>query len=183
MGLNNYCTDLNNIPVDAEFDQEAEKKEQELELESENFELRMNTRRDERFLAFYLVYAVDRFDYTISTIDALKQFRAGFDIDVSEDSFSVKMAQGTVEKRDELDEQIKPYLKNWKLERLGICTKLILRLALFEISQEGSVSSIVINEAVELAKAFAEKDAYKFVNGILDEICKINEPTEEQEIN
>ena len=82
------------------------------------------------------------------------------------------MAKGSVEMREELDSQIKPLLKNWKFERLGCCTRLILRLALWELKQPDSIPSIVINEAIELAKAFAEKDAYKFINGLLDEASK-----------
>ena len=68
---------------------------------------------------------------------------------------------------------IRPLLKNWKLERLGCCTLLILRMAFWELQQENAVTSIVINEAIELAKTFAEKDSYRFVNGILDEACKV----------
>jgi N utilization substance protein B len=123
-------------------------------------------------MAFFLIYAVDRFDYTVSLDDVLEQFKIGFDVDLPRDSFAVELAKGTIDSHKELDEQIKPYLKNWKLERLGCCTRLILRLSLWELQQPDAIPSIVINEAIELAKMFAEKDAYKFINGILDEICK-----------
>ena len=71
-----------------------------------------------------------------------------------------------------LDEECKPLLSNWRFERLGMCTKLILRYALWELQTTDTNPTIVINEAIELAKCFAEKDAYKFVNGILDEALK-----------
>jgi N utilization substance protein B len=134
--------------------------------------LKITSRRDERVMAFFLIYAVDRFDYTVSLDDVLEQFKIGFDVDLPRDSFAVELAKGTIDSHKELDEQIKPYLKNWKLERLGCCTRLILRLSLWELQQPDAIPSIVINEAIELAKMFAEKDAYKFINGILDEICK-----------
>ncbi len=168
--------DLNQIPVDAELDQEQHKQELEheesVDIEEVIKNLKVTSRRDERVLAFFLIYAVDRFDYSIPLDDVLEQFKIGFDIDIPRDSFAIELAKGTIESRNELDEQIKPHLKNWKLERLGCCTRLILRLSLWELIQPDAIPSIVINEAIELAKTFAEKDAYKFINGILDELCK-----------
>lgn len=130
------------------------------------------SRRDLRALAFHLFYAVDRFDYSITVDDVVKDFADGFDLQIPNDSLAIVMAKGAVEMRQELDEQIKPLLKNWKIERLGCCTLLILRLALWELRQREAIPSVVINEAIELAKCYAEKDAYKFINGILDEACK-----------
>ncbi len=168
--------EINQTPVDAELNQEqldqVIAQEESIDIEEIIKNLKVTSRRDERVLAFFLVYAVDRFDYTVSLDDVLEQFKVGFDVDIARDSFAVELARGTIETYKDLDEQIKPNLKNWKLERLGCCTKLILRLALWELQQQEAIPSIVINEAIELAKMFAEKDAYKFINGILDEICK-----------
>jgi len=163
--------EMNIVPIDTELDSELQKSEAIAEQEeSENFVLKIDSRRDERILAFYLIYAMDRFDYSISFDDVVRDFQEGFSVTIPARSFSVIVAQGAIEEREKLDEKLKPYLKNWKLERLGCCTKLILRLALWELEQPNAISSIVINEAVELAKMFAEKDAYKFINGILDEM-------------
>jgi|SaaInlLV_10m_DNA_2_1039722.scaffolds.fasta_scaffold07721_5 transcription antitermination protein NusB len=131
------------------------------------------SRRDLRTLAFYFIYSADRFDYSETTEDIINVFLQEFNIDIEKDSFAIQAATGTIEQRNELDVQIKPLLKNWKFERLGCCTRLILRLALWELNQKDAVPGIVINEAIELAKAFAEKDAYKFINGLLDEAFKI----------
>lgn len=130
------------------------------------------SRRDLRALAFHFFYAVDRFDYSITVDDIVKDFADGFDLQIPSDSLAVVMAKGAIEIHQELDEQIKPLLKNWKIERLGCCTLLILRLALWELRQGDAIPSVIINEAIELAKCYAEKDAYKFINGILDEACK-----------
>jgi len=125
-----------------------------------------------RALAFHFLYAMDRLDYAVSLDEVVQCFRTGFNVVVDDASLSILMARGTLEVREELNEQIKPLLRNWRLERLGCCTRIILQLALWELQQEEAIPSIVINEAIELAKAFAEKDAYKFVNGILDEAYK-----------
>lgn len=139
------------------------------------------SRRDMRALAFHFLYALDRFDYAVSLETIVENFRKGFKLNISDDSLAVRMARGAIEMREELDKQIKPLLRNWKLERLGCCTRLILRLALWELRQPEAIPSIVINEAIELAKSFAEKDAYKFVNGILDEASKQLQSDSQQE--
>ena len=86
------------------------------------------------------------------------------------DSDVVTSASAIVEHRDELDMLLRPLLLNWRLERVGVCTKLILRFAVWELRQKETPANIVINEAIELSKCFAEKDAYKFINGILDKL-------------
>lgn len=131
------------------------------------------TRRDMRSLVFHLIYAMDRFDYSVELIEIVENFRTGYGVPIDEDSDAFHMADGIISMRSELDDMVIPLLKNWKLERLGCATRLILRMALWELKQDGAVPSIVMNEAIELAKAFAEKDAYKFINGILDEACRV----------
>ena len=66
---------------------------------------------------------------------------------------------------------IKPVLANRRIDRLGCVTLLILRMGLWELLYTKTPVNIVINEAVELAKSFAEKDSYRFVNGILDQLA------------
>jgi N utilization substance protein B len=165
---------LNLLPVDAELDSEQAAQEEEPSLDVEQIlqNLTLDSRRDERVIAFYFVYAVDRFDYTASLESVADNFSRGYNLVVPKTAFAFKLAQGAIDERDVLDEKIKPYLKNWRLERLGCCTLLILRMALWELNLKNSIPSIIINEAVELAKFFAEKDAYKFINGLLDEYCK-----------
>lgn len=65
-----------------------------------------------------------------------------------------------------------PLLANWRIERIGVCTRLILRIAAWELLHTEIEPRVVINEAIELAKCFCERDAYRFVNGVLDEALK-----------
>ena len=146
--------------------------EEMVQIEAETQELRPQSQRDLRALAFSLVYAVDRHEYAISLDEVVKIYQETFKLEVADDSYALILARGIINSRDELDAEIKPLLKNWKFERLGCCTRLILRLAIWELMQPQALASVIINEAIELSKAFAEKDSYKFVNGILDEFCK-----------
>ncbi len=130
------------------------------------------SRRDVRSLIFHLLYAMEAFDYTVSLSEIVYLFNREFETDIPEDGEIVQTAQVVVDQRVELDEKIVPLLANWRLDRLGCSTRLILRLAIWEMGQNDTHSTVIINEAIELAKAFSEKDAYKFVNGILDEAAK-----------
>jgi len=136
------------------------------------------SRRDIRSLIFHLLYAMDAYEYSISLETAIDDFNRGFDIEIPFDSEVARITQSVIDERQALDELVKPLLINWRFERIGLCTKLILRLALWELLYTDTPASIVINEAIELAKCFSETDAYKFVNGILDEVVKIQEKKE-----
>ena len=85
--------------------------------------------------------------------------------------FADPLIRGTLERRDELDEQIKQHALNWDLHRIAVVDRNILRLAIFEMLHRDDIPPIVsINEAVDIAKKFSTPDSGKFVNGILDKI-------------
>lgn len=130
------------------------------------------SQRDKRAIVFHLLYAAEGFDYQTTIQAVVDNLKRGFDIDIPLDSDMVKTAQAIIDERAELDEQYKPMLANWRFERLGVCTKLILRYAVWELLHTQTETTVIINEAIELAKCYAERDAYKFVNGILDEFVK-----------
>lgn len=69
-----------------------------------------------------------------------------------------------------LDDTIKPYLKDWALQRLLKTDRIILRMATFELLHSDTPPKVIINEAVELAKQFSDDEHYKFINGVLSNI-------------
>lgn len=169
-----FLESLNSTPIDAELDAVEQELAAEEEIFDEDFLLKIkpDSRRHERMIAFCVVYAADRFDYTVDLDVFIQNLRDAYSLEVSHNVFIMTLSRGVFTDHALLDERIKPFLKNWKLERLGCCTRIILRMALWELQQPEAIPSIVLNEAIELAKLFAEKDAYKFVNGILDEVVK-----------
>lgn len=130
------------------------------------------SRREVRSLILHLLYAMDAFDYDTSLDAIVENFNRGFELAIPLNSEVYTIADDVIAKRADLDDAIKPLLHNWRFDRIGLCTKLVLRLALWELHYTKTSASIVMNEAIELAKCFAERDAYKFVNGILDEAVK-----------
>jgi N utilization substance protein B len=87
----------------------------------------------------------------------------------SEHAFVVALVRGAVDERDALDERIGDAAKNWRVERMAILDRLVMRLALRElIAHRESPPRVVISEAIELARAYSGEEAAKFVNGVLD---------------
>ena len=139
---------------------------------SENNKISIKTMREIRSFAFHLLYVAESFGYSVSMDEIVQAFRDGYDVEIEDDSRAILIAARIIEERNELDAIISPLLKNWSIDRLGVCTLLILRLAIWELKEGKIPPSIVINEAIELAKSFSEKDAYKFINGLLDKVCE-----------
>lgn len=130
------------------------------------------SRRDVRSLVFHLLYAMDAFDYEEPLQTVVDNFNRGFNLSIPMDGELVAMVRSIIDHADELDDLYKNKLANWRFERIGLCTKLILRYAVWEMQHTKTDPRIIINEAVELAKCFAEQDAYKFINGVLDRVAK-----------
>ncbi|MDR1480780.1 MAG: transcription antitermination factor NusB [Planctomycetaceae bacterium] len=86
--------------------------------------------------------------------------------------FTYKLIDGVEENREKIDSMLQQFTHNWSLERMTTIDRNILRLATYEIFYMKTPSSIVINEAIELAKKFSSKNSAAFVNGILDQLGK-----------
>ena len=89
------------------------------------------------------------------------------------DALAAALAQGTARTLDRIDPMIAEAATNWRLERLAIIDRLVLRLAVYELLERAEVpAAVVINEAIELARTFSGPDSVRFVNGVLDAIRK-----------
>ena len=90
----------------------------------------------------------------------------------SEREFADRLVRGAVARLPEVDQLIELASTNWRLSRMPLVDRNLLRLAAYELLACPDVpASVSINEAVELAKRFGEKDSRAFVNGILDRIA------------
>jgi len=79
------------------------------------------------------------------------------------------LVRGVWANRERIDEQLTGLSRNWRLERMAVVDRNIIRLALFELEHSKDVpTSVVLNEAVELAKRFGTAEGSAFVNGLLD---------------
>jgi len=87
--------------------------------------------------------------------------------------FATRLFEGSVARLKEIDELIQSHAENWRLSRMAAVDRNILRLAVYELlSEEKTPSTVVINEALEVARKFSTHESAQFVNGILDSIRK-----------
>ena len=77
---------------------------------------------------------------------------------------------GVMEHRESLDARIEETAENWTLRRMAVVDRNILRLGLFELEHRDVPHGVVIDECVELAKKFGDKNSSRFVNGLLDRL-------------
>lgn len=87
--------------------------------------------------------------------------------------FTKRLVSGTLEHRDALDAMISRQADHWRLMRMPIVDRNILRMALFELLHEPETPRpVVIDEALEIAKRFSTPRSSQFINGILDGVLK-----------
>ncbi len=102
---------------------------------------------------------------------ALSQFQEHFSPGGEADDFTRRLVLGVLEHRRELDRLIERYSENWRLDRINIIERNILRMALFELLHcEEIPPKVTMNEAIDLAKRYGSEDSGSFINGILDRI-------------
>jgi N utilization substance protein B len=93
------------------------------------------------------------------------------------------LVEGILGRRDEIDGIIDGISDNWRLERMAVVDRNILRIALFEFLEEKHIAAaVIINEALEIAKKFSGEQAAVFINGILDTARKRLEKKNETKI-
>ncbi|ATH62574.1 transcription antitermination factor NusB [Staphylococcus pasteuri] len=126
------------------------------------------SRKESRVQAFQTLFQLEIKDTDLTINEAINFIKDDYpDLDFD---FIHWLVTGVKDHEPVLDEKIKPYLKDWSLERLLKTDRIILRMATFEILHSETPAKVVINEAVELAKQFSDDDHYKFINGVLSNI-------------
>ena len=86
--------------------------------------------------------------------------------------FANDLVRGTSQRVEEIDRLIVSRAQNWRLERMAVLDRLVLRLATYELLADVTPPKVIINEALELARAYSGEEAVAFVNGVLDGVRK-----------
>jgi len=130
----------------------------------------MATRHQARTAVVGLLYAYDLGNSNISKFsdEILEEDK----IRNKQKEFSNNLFQGTISHLLKIDSEIQKHLKGWDYQSIGKVEKAIMRLAAYEIMIDGTDKRIIINEAIELAKALADDKSPRFINAILDAIGK-----------
>jgi N utilization substance protein B len=90
-----------------------------------------------------------------------------------ERTYANALVSGTIERMGEADELIGAHARNWRVERMAVIDRMVLRLAIYELlSRPDTPAAVVINEALELARTFSGEEPVPFINGVLDAVRK-----------
>ena len=131
----------------------------------------MGARRKARELALQMLY-----EHDVSGTEAQEMFRRSEDLQKAPEGiqdFTRRLVSGTLDHREDLDAMISKQADHWRLSRMPVVDRNILRLALFELLYEPDTPRpVVIDEALEIAKRFSTPKSSQFINGILDGVLK-----------
>jgi transcription antitermination protein NusB len=142
----------------------------------------MGSRRKARECALQMLFAAD-----VSggrTEDLVRNYwneMGETDIDEGAKDFATQLAIGALSHLDSLDERIRSRAEHWRISRMAVVDRNILRLAVYEFLYEPTPRTVAINEALEIARRFSTYEATQFINGILDAIkrdIELSQPTE-----
>ena len=130
----------------------------------------MATRHHARMAVVSLLYAYDLGNQSIAeyTDEILEEKK----IRNKQRDFALDLFRGVMDQLETVDKAIVTHLKDWDFERLGSIERATLRLGAYEILNTELDSAVIINEAIEVAKAFGTEQSPKFINGVLDAIAK-----------
>jgi transcription antitermination protein NusB len=131
----------------------------------------MGARRKARELALQMLFQYDTAgkepDMIITTFEDLQKSKP------NTREFAVKIFRGTVDHLAELDDMIQAQAENWRLSRMAVVDRNIIRMSVYEFLHESDTPKLVIiDEAIEIAKKFGTQKSSQFINGILDGILK-----------
>ena len=116
-----------------------------------------------------------QWDITHDTID---QVVATFFQNLPDEStatvdFARQLVIGTVDHVEQIDEMIRRHAEHWRLDRMATVDRNLLRLAIYEfLYGKETPKTVVINEAIEIARRFSAQESPQFINGVLDSIKK-----------
>jgi N utilization substance protein B len=131
----------------------------------------MGARRKARELALQMLYQHDMSgnapEMIVSTFEDLQKSKP------NTREFATKIFKGTVDNLEKIDGMIVQQADNWRIERMAVVDRNIIRMSIYEFLYENDTPKLVIiDEAIEIAKRFGTQKSSQFINGILDGILK-----------
>ena len=91
--------------------------------------------------------------------------------DRERDAWAIELVRGTARELSRIDPLITTHATNWRIERMAVVDRNVLRMAVYELLHDAPTPpAVVIDEAIEVAKKFGSEDSGSFINGILDDV-------------
>jgi transcription antitermination protein NusB len=142
----------------------------------------MGARRRARECALQMLFS---YDVTRPSVEELLETFWGELAEASEEvrGFANELAMGTILNLEEIDERIRLRTEHWRIPRMAVVDRNLLRMAVFEfLHQPNTPRTVAINEALEIARRFSTGESTQFINGILDAIKRDLDTQAGQEI-
>jgi N utilization substance protein B len=115
-------------------------------------------------------------DTSLVPDEVLERNIARYNETIDDKAFIEELVHGVSARRDELDDIIRPVAPEWPIEQIARMDRTVLHIGVYELMFSKSVPpKVVINEAVELAKAFGGENSSKFINGVLGTVLRNQE--------
>ena len=139
----------------------------------------MGLRRKARESALQMLFAADvatgpadRPKRAVRPDELVRDYWAqlGEGLDTPAREFATRLVMVTLAHLADIDERIKSRAEHWRISRMAIVDRNVLRLAVYEFVYEPTPRTVAINEALEIARRFSTYEATQFINGILDAI-------------
>lgn len=129
------------------------------------------TRRRAREAALKVLYQMDIGNSGAE--EALSAYWQCFDLEAEGDEYATELVSGVHENRAEIDGAISQASTRWRLERMAVVDRNVLRIGAYELMRRPDVpTGVVIDEAIELGKRFGGEDSSGFINGLLDKLAR-----------
>ncbi len=130
----------------------------------------MNIRHRARAIALQILY---RIDIAQNDQGDMEPYMEGLQPGTEARRYCESLVSGVVEKRKDIDVVIEGFSENWRMDRMAVVDRNILRLAVYELLYGEDIPfKVVIDEAVELAKRYGSGESGAFINGVLDRVQK-----------
>ena len=131
----------------------------------------MGARRKARESALQMLFAIDVSNAAVE--DQIRVYWSNLndaELDDANREFATNLVRGTRARLKAIDEKIASRAENWRISRMAVVDRNVLRLAVYEFLYEKTPRTVIINEALEVARRFSTYEATQFINGILDAI-------------
>src|SRR5215203_1867263 len=133
----------------------------------------MGSRRKARECALQMLFAADLGGAAVRPDELIRSYWDELgepEMDEGAREFATRLTLGTLAHLVEIDERIRSRAEHWRISRMAVVDRNILRLAVYEFLHEPTPRTVAINEALEIARRFSTYEATQFINGILDAI-------------
>ncbi len=129
----------------------------------------MGNRRKSRELAMQALFYIDMSQNDSN--DLLERFCVNFNPSKKARPFFIKLVNGVVQEKSEIDSIIEKFSDNWKISRMSCVDRNIIRIAVYELLYCRDIPpKVSINEAIDVGKKFGTEVSGAFINGILDSV-------------